>query len=200
MNRIISLILTNSFVLQTVFISFGCKSFYQVYDGNELTQLESSKKRVLLKLTDQSELDFEPEDYIFVKEPSEFIYGIAVNIDFEYNKYIRSVTSIPQDGISSLIETIKTNSTTYQRYLLKDSTNIILEKGKIYNASRDLGSEYWIVLEDKGKDTRIIKNSEITEIQFYRINWITTSILLATGVGFIALLIAASQFAGFGSG
>jgi hypothetical protein len=198
--KIISYVLLNSLLVQIIFTSLGCHAFYSPNDDKDLEENINSKERILLKLKDQSQLDLESESYLFVNKSSEFIYGIAAKLDFSRNKESRYVASIPKAEIVSLKEILIFNLTTYERYLLKDSTSITFEKGKMYTATPDSGREYWIVLDHEKNELRKINNSDIEEIQVIEINWITTSVLLAVVIGFIAMAIAASQFSGGISG
>lgn len=197
--KIISSVLVSSFLLQIMLTSFGCKAFYPLNNDDDLLENVSSKNRLLLKLKDQSELDLEPETYLFVDKPSEFIYGIGAKFDFSGRMRSKFVGSVSKDEIVSMEVILIIDSTAYYRYLLKDSTRITFQKGKIYSATPDSGSEYWIVLDNDQNDLRIINKSEIEEIQINKTNWIATSLLLGIGIGFIALIIVASQFAGFES-
>jgi hypothetical protein len=199
MQKIVSTFLVNSFLLQILLTSFGCKSFYPPDDEDDLCNHVNSKSRLLIKLNDNSEFELDPGTYLYVDKPSEFIYGIAAMLDFPNNKESKYVASISKGEIVSLKETLIFNLTTYQRYLLRDSISITFEKGKMYTATPDLGGEYWIVLDYKMNELRKINNSDIKEIKVNEINWITTSILLAVGIGFIAIGIAASQLSGLGS-
>jgi hypothetical protein len=191
----ISYVLLNSLLIQIMLTSLGCHSFYPPNDDKDLEENINSKERLLLKLKDQSQLDLESEYYFFVDKPSELILGIGYKYGFSNRSGPKFVGAISNDEVDST-QTFIYGSTIVIKYWLKNDENIMFEKEKILNITPASGSGLWIVLDSDNNALRKIDSTDVEEIQIHKTNWITTSILLAAVIGFIAMGIAASQFSG----
>lgn len=190
--KIISYTLVSSFLLNLILTSFSCKSFYVPVDDEDLQSNITSKNRLMIKLKDKSQLDLNPESYLLIETPSEFIYGIGNEFDFENKKESKFVGLLSKSEVDST-ERFIFRSETLHKYWLKNNKRIIFEEGKVYEITPASGSGFWIVLDSDKDVLRKIDAKDIEEIQVRKTNWIASSFLFVVGIGLLALIIAAGQ-------
>ncbi|MGE5806962.1 MAG: hypothetical protein ACM34M_14305, partial [Ignavibacteria bacterium] len=120
----------------------------------------------------------------------ESIYGNGKLYNYETRKLSDFKGFIEKDKIDSS-KVIENNSILYHQFWLKDNRSLSFEEDKIIRVAPDPGKNIWLVLDENEMKLIKISDSEISEVQVPKINWITTSIVSVLGIGLLILLIGA---------
>ena len=171
-------------LIQIPLTHLGCTSFYPLGEDDNLPDLIHSKKELLLKLKDQTEVHVLPLNYFYLDKPVEFIYGIGNEYNYENQRVSVFEGFIELDKIDSC-KVIEENSILYHLFWLKDNRRLSFEEDKIIRAIPD-SSKYTWLLPEYPKLIEI-SDSDISEVQVRKINWITTSIASVLGIGILIL-------------
>ena len=195
--KIISSILIFCTLVQIPLTQVGCTSFYPLGEDDNLSKHINSKKELLLKLKDQTEVYVLPDNYFYLDKPVEFIYGIGSQYNYENQRISVFEGFIEIDKIDSC-KVIENNSILHHLFWLKDKRRLSFEEDKIIRAVPDSLKYTWLLVEYNKPKLIEISNSEISEVQVRKINWVTTSIASVLGIGLLVLFIVACiQYSGF---
>ena len=189
--QIISSILIFCMLIQVPLTHIGCTSFYPPGEEDNLSDLINSKEGLLLKLKDETEIETIPNNYFYLDKPVEFIYGIGHQYKYENKRSTVFKGFIEKDKIDSC-RVIEYNSILYHIYWMKDNRILNFEEDKIITVAPDSGKNIWLLVDDSNKRFIKISDSEISEVQVSKINWVTTSIVMVLGIGLLVLFIGAS--------
>ncbi len=184
--KIISVLVVYCLLIRISVMNTGCVSLSPAGEDNDLAQIKNYKGKILLKLKDQTYLMTASQNFIFVSEPSDLIFGKGNVYDYKTRESSDFIGIIDKKDIDSNLVTGK-DPRIYHLFWTKDSKKYSFENSNFTSITPDSGKNFWIVKNYYKGEFRIIKNEDIREISIEKTNWVLTSLLALGGIGLAAV-------------
>jgi len=184
--KIISALLIYCLLVQTLLIDAGCRSFLPAGENDALADYKNYEYRILLKLKDNTFIIVAPDNFIFVDQPADLIFGEGSEYNYKTKENSDFIGTIEKKDIDSNLVTGR-GTEVYHLFWTVDSKKYTFEKDNFISIIPDSGKNFWIVRDYYNGRFSKITDDDISEIKIEKTNWILTSLLIFVSAGLILI-------------